>query len=100
MYMSVESKVVDPLLVGGHVIAGYLTEMTLNDAEFDALRMCLMGRYAQSLTMGEYSYSHDPGNEYLLTTAKNGWPQLRKLLATSKEELYRLWREIIDTYQK
>ncbi len=45
--MMVESKVVDPLEVGGHVLAGYFTHMELNDEEFDALKMCVAGRFAQ-----------------------------------------------------
>ena len=47
MYMMVESKIVDPLEVGGHVLAGYLTLMDLTDEEFDALKMCVAGRFAQ-----------------------------------------------------
>ena len=47
MYMMVESKIVDPLEVGGHVLAGYLTTMDLTDVEFDALKMCVAGRFAQ-----------------------------------------------------
>ena len=99
MYLSVESKIVDPLLVGGHILAGYLTKCSLNDAELDALKICVAGRYAQSLVMGEYTYSIDPGNDYVLTTAKNGWPQLQKLWATPKDEIYTQWRQIIADYQ-
>ena len=47
MYMMVESKIVDPLEVGGHVLAGYLNLMDLTDDEFDALKMCVAGRFAQ-----------------------------------------------------
>ena len=47
MYMMVESKVVDPLEVGGHVLAGYLSIMDLSEEEFDALKMCVAGRFAQ-----------------------------------------------------
>ena len=47
MYMMVESKIVDPLEVGGHVLAGYLILMDLTDDEFDALKMCVAGRFAQ-----------------------------------------------------
>ena len=97
-YMMVESKIVDPLFVGGHVLAGYLTERPLSDIEFNCLKACVMGRYAQSLVMGHYTYLQDPGNDYVLITAKNGWPQLKRLWETPKEELYNEWRKIIRSY--
>ena len=79
MYMMVESSVIDPMKVGGHILPGYLSQQPLTDVEFDALKVCIAGRYALSLVMGAYSYSLDPGNEYLLVTAKNGWTQLKRL---------------------
>jgi hypothetical protein len=33
-------------------------------------------RYAQSLTMGAYTHSQDPSNDYVLTTSKTGWTKL------------------------
>ena len=98
MYMMVESSVIDPMKVGGHILPGYLSQQPLTDVEFDALKVCIAGRYAQSLVMGAYSYSLDPGNEYLLVTAKNGWPQLKRLWHISREELYEQWKETIQTY--
>ncbi|ELU13764.1 hypothetical protein CAPTEDRAFT_126787, partial [Capitella teleta] len=98
MYMMVESHYVDPLLVGGHVLAGYLSEVSLNEYERDALKTLIAGRFAQSLTMGEYTYSQDPGNEYVLVCAKNGWPRLQRLWNTPKEKLYAMWNEIIQSY--
>ncbi len=47
MYMMVESKVVDALDVGGHVLAGYCDVMPLPAHEFDALKTCVAGRFAQ-----------------------------------------------------
>ena len=49
MYMMVESKVVDPLVVGGHVLAGYYQHMQLNATERDLLKTCVAGRFCQSL---------------------------------------------------
>ena len=98
MYMMVESSVIDPMKVGGHVLAGYLSQQPLTDVEFDSLKVCVAGRYAQSLVMGAYSYSLDPGNEYLLVTAKNGWPQLKRLWDVSREELYKQWKKTIQAY--
>ncbi|KAK2176613.1 hypothetical protein NP493_652g03063 [Ridgeia piscesae] len=98
MYMMVESSVIDPMKVGGHILAGYLSEQPLTDVEFDLLKVCVAGRYAQSLVMGAYTYTLDKGNEYLLVTAKNGWPQLRRLWNMSQTELYDQWRQTIQTY--
>ena len=100
MYTMVESHVVDPLLVGGHVLAGYLSERSLNQWEWGALKVCVAGRFAQSLTMGEYTYKQDPGNEYVLVCGKNGWPRLRRLWDTPQEELYEGWRRVIEDYQR
>ena len=41
--------------------------------------------------MGAYSYAQDPGNEYLLITAKTGWDTLAAFWAQGREELYRDW---------
>ena len=60
MYMMVESKIVDPLEVGGHVLAGYLTLMDLTDDEFDALKMCVAGRFAQ--VMVHLQWANTKGN--------------------------------------
>ena len=100
MYMMVESNVVDPLDVGGHLMAGYLSEMELNDLEWNVLRECVAARFVMSLVMGAYTYLQDPENEYLLTTAKKGWKRLRQLWDTPKDELYRGWKQIIDSHKK
>ena len=55
-------------------------------------------RYAQSLVMGAYSYSQDPGNEYLLITSKTGWDTLSRFWSTPPEALYTDWDEIIQSY--
>lgn len=99
MYMMLDSSVVDFLEVGGHVLAGYMKERSLNEAELDSMRMCIAARFAQSLAMGAYSFSLNPTNTYLLTTAKNGWPQLKRLWNTPKKELYDCWAKVmLDNY--
>ena len=89
----------DPNEVGGHVLAGYLTSRKPTDQEFDVLRTCVAARFAQSLVMGAYSYSLDPGNEYLLITAKKGWDLVKAFWALPKEDLYKKWNEIVESYQ-
>lgn len=54
-------------------------------------------RLCQSLVMGAYTYSLDPGNEYLLTTAKTGWGLLERVWTEkSDEEIISCWNEAIN----
>jgi len=95
MYMMTRCKSISTNLAGGHVLAGYLCDRQLPIIERRLLRLCVAARYAQSLVMGAYSYAQDPGNEYLLITAKTGWETLNKFWTTSEEDLYRQWDAII-----
>jgi len=100
MYMMLDSKVVDVLDVGGHILVGYLRERSLNEVEIDCLKTCIAARFAQSLTLGAYSFSQDPSNPYIMATAKNGWSQLRALWNTPRDVLYQRWNKImIDVYK-
>ena len=96
MYVMVESKLVDPMDVGGHVLAGYLEEMPLNDDEFDSLKILVACRFAKSLVLGAYTYKLSSGNEYVIVTAERGWGILRRFWATPKRNVYKRWREVID----
>ena len=100
MYMMVDNKFMDPLDVGGHILFGYFKHRTLNDAEFDALKLLVAARFSQSLVMGAYCYSKDPGNEYLLMTAKQGWTVLDALWRKDKGELYSHWRDIMRQHKE
>lgn len=48
--------------------------------------------------MGAYSYTLDPGNEYLLVTSKIGWSVLTRLWETP--EIDEIWFNIADNYLK
>jgi len=98
MYMMVTTKTMPVLEAGGHTIAGYIKHRTIPDAEMNVLRVCIAGRFCQSLVMGAYSYTLDPGNEYLLVTQNAGWGCLQELWNISQEELYAKWDKIIDSY--
>merc|ERR1712071_397922 len=90
--------VIDPAQAGGHVMAGYLRHRSLPALESRLLRVTVAARYAQSLVMGAYSYSQDPGNEYLLITSKTGWEILASFWSLSREQLYRDWDTTIGSY--
>nr|CAD7439156.1 unnamed protein product [Timema bartmani] len=90
----------DPLDVGAHVLAGYSTVRVVPVTELQSLKTCICTRLCQSLVMGEYSHLQDPGNDYLLTTAKTGWGLLQTLWGTGQDELEQRWRTIMATYQE
>jgi len=98
MYMMTQCEVIDPNLAGGHVLAGYKTVRDVTSVEMDILRVCVAGRYVQSLVLGAYTNQQDPSNEYVLITAKTGWRNLRRFWECSKEELYKQWAEITNSY--
>ena len=103
MYSMLQSRVVDPLDVGGHLLAGYLSQRqrALTDVELTALWPCVAARFAQSLTMGAYNYSLDPRNNgQFLATAKRGWTLLRQIWQeTSGEELNTRTNAILASYR-
>ncbi|KAI4467235.1 hypothetical protein MML48_2g00006765 [Holotrichia oblita] len=80
--------------VGGHVIRGYEKVRKLPEEEFNLLKICIEARICQSLTMGVYTSSLDPGNAYVLTTSKPGWKVLREMRSMTNEELFQKWREL------
>jgi len=90
VYCMLQSEAVDAVDVCGHVLAGYLSrrQRALTGVERAALWPCVAARFAQSLTMGAYTYSLEPTNDHVLTTAKRGWTLLRRLWKeTSREQL-------------
>ena len=99
-HMMTEGEVIDPIDCGGHVLAGYLTEMELNDLEREVLKECVAGRFITFLVMGAYTYLRDPGNEYALVGTAIGWSRLQCLWDTPKDELYRRWESVIESYVK
>ena len=89
---------VAPLDVGGHVIAGYLTDMELNQTEVSVLKLCVEARFAQSLVMGEHTSAMHPDNTYTLTTAARGWQRITALRNITQSDLYQRWSLILKSY--
>lgn len=98
MYLMIECKLDNPLEVGRHVLAGYLTEFDLKQVEKEALPLLVCGRLVQSLVIGRYTYWQNPTNIYPLDTEKRGWPLLFRLWKHSMKELYDFWTQITDSY--
>ncbi|XP_072751653.1 hydroxylysine kinase [Anoplolepis gracilipes] len=77
--------------MGRHVVEGYEKIRKLTDVEKKILKICVCARISQSLIMGTYSYLHDPENQYLLSTQKNGWTLLKRLWPISQKDVLKAW---------
>ncbi|XP_061180457.1 hydroxylysine kinase-like [Saccostrea echinata] len=97
-YMTIKCHEMDQRDVGGHVLAGYLSERSLNSTEREVMKICVCARIAQSLVMGAYSYYMDPNNTYVLNTATRGWPLINMLWETPKSDIDARWNTIIEEY--
>ncbi|XP_014205379.1 hydroxylysine kinase [Copidosoma floridanum] len=74
-----------------HVIDGYKSVRPLTAGEREILKVCVCARFAQSLTLGAYSHSREPGNLYLVRDADDKWALLRKLWKTRESRIRSLW---------
>ncbi|XP_018011890.1 hydroxylysine kinase [Hyalella azteca] len=77
--------------VAASCIAGYNATRPLSHLEWQVLYECVCGRLCTSLTIGAYSLSQDPGNTYLLTSARLGWGALRRLRDAGKTATLAAW---------
>ncbi|ETE66643.1 Aminoglycoside phosphotransferase domain-containing protein 1, partial [Ophiophagus hannah] len=99
MYMMIESK--DPLLVGGHILAGFESVVPLTPEERAALFLLVCGRYAQSLVVAAHTTLLHPENEeYLMITAKTGWKHLMMLVEMGQETVEHIWFQTAESYRK
>ncbi|XP_025032214.1 hydroxylysine kinase isoform X2 [Python bivittatus] len=99
MYMMIESK--DPLLVGGHILAGFESVVPLTTEERAALFLLVCGRYAQSLVIAAHmTILHPENEEYLMITAKKGWKHLMMLVEMGQETVEKIWFQTAESYLK
>ncbi|XP_060564806.1 hydroxylysine kinase-like [Ruditapes philippinarum] len=97
-YISIECPDESQADVGGHFLSGYYKTCSLNSDEFEALKILICARLCQSLVYGAHTYAQQPGNDYILSTQKRGWPLLHKLWKMSTEHLYSKWKVIMSEY--
>lgn len=84
----------------GQVLAGYHSVFQLTELEIELLYVSVAARFCQVLVFGAYSYKYfDPGNEYLLRSAKKGWGNLEGFLEMKKEEILKIWRHELGKVQ-
>ena len=83
------------LEAAGQVLGGYQSTYPLSKDEVNLLYVAVAARFCQSLVIGAYTHMHlDPGNEYLLYTAKKGWKTFEDFLGTSEKETLRIWHSV------
>ncbi|XP_072294666.1 hydroxylysine kinase-like [Eucyclogobius newberryi] len=71
MYMMIEHP--NPLEVGGAVLAGWESELPLNEAERDCLFVLVLSRFCQSIVFARHSILMQPENEeYLMIWSRKG----------------------------
>ncbi|XP_035233599.1 hydroxylysine kinase-like [Stegodyphus dumicola] len=97
-YAMLDCTIVDPLEGAGHALAGYLSIRSLSGLELSLLKMCIACRLCQSLVLGAYSYKQDPGNSYIIISARSGWNRLEQICNISNEDLLNLWEKIQQQY--
>ncbi|XP_078310414.1 hydroxylysine kinase-like isoform X2 [Crassostrea virginica] len=89
----------DPIELAGHALAGYLSEFPLPKPDLSVLKICVTARLVQSLVLGAYTASVEPGNkDYVLQTQSKGWSLLHTLHARPATDVYTTWGRILKQY--
>jgi hydroxylysine kinase len=89
----------NPIQLAGHALAGYLSEFPLPTKDLSVLRICTTARLVQSLVMGAYTASIEPGNtDYVLLTQARGWKVLYDFSAKSDTVVFDAWRNTLLKY--
>ncbi|CAG5126838.1 unnamed protein product, partial [Candidula unifasciata] len=79
VYIMLNKHGVPAMEAASFFLSGYLQHISLTDFEIKHLKLCVCARFAQSLVLGYFSITSDPGNEYTLTHAERVWPVLKYL---------------------
>ncbi|UXI18988.1 hypothetical protein NH340_JMT04931 [Sarcoptes scabiei] len=82
------------------VIEGYSKLIQLNRNDLRQILICSRARLAQSLTLGAYTFTKQPDNQYLLTSARKGWSILERLNEYDSKYLINLWINTTDETNK
>eukprot|EP00061_Rhincodon_typus_P006040 g26248.t1 len=91
---------VEPLRVGGHVIAGFESVIPLTEDERDSLFLLVLCRFSQSLLNASHNVCFHPENEeYIMVSARKGWKCLYQLWHQGKKAVERVWFDTARSYQ-
>ena len=83
----------NPLQVSCPALSGYLRSFPISEEELDCLYYCVLARHCQSAVVGAYMFKQDPSNAYLMTTPTKAWRVIKKMLATSKDDVDKMWAD-------
>lgn len=90
MYIMTEHP--NPIEVGGPVLAGWESELPLQEAERDCLYALVLSRFCQSLVFARYSVLMHPENEeYLMISSQKGVSILQELWKLGKDHVETVW---------
>lgn len=92
-YIMLLNTEMDPIrLAPKFVLQGYNKLIPLSRKDIELILICAKARLSQSLTLGAYTWSYQPDNKYLLTTAEKGWPILEQLCNYNRQQLIEYWQ--------
>ena len=73
------------------VFRGYQDVFPLSKEELNCLYYAVLARLCQSAVNGEYHFTLEPWNTYLLTTPVHAWKVIDILLKLTKERVEEMW---------
>lgn len=74
-----------------YILKSYCSNIEVSPQELAIIPLTMKARLCQSLVLGAHNYKLNPTNEYLLDTAKTGWPLLEKLHQHNDQDLIKMW---------
>ena len=73
------------------MLQGYRDVFPLSREELNCLYYAVLARLCQSAVSGEYRYTLEPWNTYLLTTPAEAWKVINLLLRLTKQGVEEIW---------
>lgn len=74
------------------MIRGYFDELPLSSEERGCLYYAVLARLCQSAVSGEYRFTQEPWNTYVLMTPSEAWKVIELLLSTTKQHVEEIWK--------
>ena len=81
----------NPVEFVGPMFQGYHSVFPLSQEELGCLYYAVLARLCQSAVNGEYRYTLEPWNSYLLTTPPEAWKLMKMLLSLGKKCVDEMW---------
>lgn len=73
------------------MIQGYRDVFPLSKEELNCLYYAVLARTCLSAVNGEYRFTLEPWNTYLLTTPANAWKVIKLMLTLTKQSVDKIW---------